>query len=127
MVDGGSENNNSLVDGYVNDPLIPIKKIIAQHDIQFSNSIVEAVNKVVKYRFLRHVELFDFHNLKDYLTKAIPLYNSVQPHYSLHGLTPEEAFRRVSLDRNALKARFIEAKRERIAENTRYSCGVCPV
>lgn len=90
IVDGGSENNNSTVDNYINTPGISILKIIAQQDIIFSNSIVEAVNKIVKYRSLFLQDIPDIHALKTHLEMFIPVYNETRPHCSLKGLTPSE-------------------------------------
>ncbi len=90
IVDGGSENNNSVVVEYINSPGISIKKIIAQQDIIFSNSMVEAVNKIVKYRSLFLQDIPDVHALQKHLEKFIPVYNDIRPHCSLKGLTPSE-------------------------------------
>jgi len=46
MVDGGSEVNNATIDSYIK--TISVKKIIAQQDVSFSNSMIEAVNKINK-------------------------------------------------------------------------------
>lgn len=51
IVDGGSENK-AEVDSLIQNS--NINKIIAQKDIVFSNSMVEAVNKRIKYDFLFH-------------------------------------------------------------------------
>ncbi len=90
IVDGGSENNNFIVDEYINSSGISIKKIIAQQDIIFSNSMVEAVNKIVKYRSLFLESIPDIHALQKHLEKFIPVYNDIRPHCSLKGLTPSE-------------------------------------
>lgn len=89
MVDGGSENNNSEVDGFINS-VVSIKKIIAQQDIHFSNSMVEAVNKIVKYRSLFLKDITNFEALQKHLKSFVPVYNQVRPHISLKGLTPAE-------------------------------------
>jgi len=88
IVDGGSENNNSVVDEYISS--VPIKKLIAQKDILFSNSLVESVNKIIKYRSLFLHNIPNIHALRKHLEEFIPVYNSVRPHVSLNGLTPNE-------------------------------------
>jgi len=90
IVDGGSENNNSIVDEYISSPFVSIKKIIAQQDIVFSNSMVEAVNKIVKYRSLFLYNIPDIHALQKHLERFVPVYNDIRPHHSLKGLTPSE-------------------------------------
>ncbi|MCB9236216.1 MAG: transposase family protein [Bacteroidia bacterium] len=52
IVDGGSENNAQLVESTLAEHPLPIRKLIAQGDILQSNSMVEAFNKTLKYRYL---------------------------------------------------------------------------
>ncbi len=77
-------------DEYINSPGISIRKIIAQQDIIFSNSMVEAVNKIVKYRSLFLDSIPDINALQKHLEKFVPVYNEMRPHCSLKGLTPSE-------------------------------------
>ncbi len=49
LTDGGSENVNSIVSDFINSPDIPTKHIVAQKDMVFSNSMIEAVNKTIKH------------------------------------------------------------------------------
>jgi len=88
IVDGGSENNNSIVDEYISS--VPVNKLIAQKDIIFSNSMVESVNKIIKYRSLFLHNIPDINSLKKHLEEFIPVYNNIRPHVSLNGLTPNE-------------------------------------
>ena len=53
VTDDGSENKGDLQE-WISKPGILWKKLIAQIDIVQSNSIVEAANKILKYRFLYH-------------------------------------------------------------------------
>jgi len=57
IVDGGSENK-AEANEFINNH--NITRIIAQKDIQFSNSMVEAVNKRLKYDFLFRADLQNF-------------------------------------------------------------------
>src|SRR5690554_1700389 len=53
VADGGSENHNMTIDELLRETTHPeISKIIAMKDISFSNSPVEAINKIIK-RYLR--------------------------------------------------------------------------
>ena len=52
--------------------------------------MVEAVNKIVKYRSLFLADIPDIHALQKHLEKFIPVYNEKRPHCSLKGLTPAE-------------------------------------
>lgn len=90
LVDGGSENNNVTVDDFLDSPGVSLRKIIAQRDIHFSNSMVEAVNKIVKYRSLFLQDIPDIDALQKHMEEFVPVYNSIRPHVSLKGLTPSE-------------------------------------
>ena len=126
IVDGGSENNNSIVDEYINSPVISIKKIIAQRDIIFSNSMVEAVNKIVKYRSLFLENIPDIHALQRHLEKFVPVYNDIRPHCSLKGLTPSEVLEGLRPDNTEhLKSVNLKAdKAEKLLE-TDIKCTEC--
>ena len=126
IVDAGSENNNNIIENFLILPEITIKKIIAQRDIVFSNSIVEAVNKIVKYRHLYLHDIPDFESLKKHLHSFIPIYNNKRPHCSLNGLTPLEAYNGKILDKNKMKLQFEQAKRNRIIYNQKANCPICP-
>jgi hypothetical protein len=50
MTDGGSENFNPAVDELVQSGLL--KRVLAQTDIQFSNSMIESWWRVLKHQWL---------------------------------------------------------------------------
>jgi putative transposase len=125
IADGGSENNNSNVDGFLSQPLIPIKKLIAQKDIRFSNSMVEAFNKILKYRHLFPFEIRDFESLEKHLPNSIREYNEVRPHYAHKFLTPSQVYFGQSINREEIRQRIAEAGKNRIIENRKTSCDIC--
>lgn len=126
IVDGGSENNNSVVDEYVNSTGISIKKIIAQQDIIFSNSIIEAVNKIVKYRSLFLTDIPDIHALQKHLEIFVPVYNDKRPHVSLKGLTPSEVLSGLRPDnRDDLKSVNLKSENRPLKEPVSVKCSVC--
>ncbi len=61
LTDGDPENDNDTIKQYLKDK-ITIKHLIAQKQIHFSNSIIEAVNKSLKYSWLF---LRQYSNLND--------------------------------------------------------------
>ena len=124
IVDGGSENNNSVVDEYISS--VPINKLIAQRDIRFSNSLVESVNKIIKYRSLFLHNIPDIHALKKHLDEFIPVYNNIRPHVSLNGLTPTEVLNGLDPDnQNHLKSVNIRYNSRDSHKNRPVSCTVC--
>ncbi|MDH5382479.1 MAG: integrase core domain-containing protein, partial [Cyclobacteriaceae bacterium] len=92
VVDGGPENNNYVVENFINSAEVDIKKSIALKDILFSNSMVEATNKLLKYRYLFPKVIEDGEQLKTALEKSINDFNEIRPHGKLSGLTPSEAY-----------------------------------
>jgi putative transposase len=105
LCDGGPENNNSDVDGFVNQNTIPLKKLIAQKDIHFSNSMIEAFNKKLKYQHLFPATITDYHSLEKHLEKSINDYNTVRPHHAHANqyLTPSQVYFGESVDIEKIK------------------------
>ena len=125
LVDGGSENNNQIVDHYINSDSISLKKLIAGKDIHFSNSMVEAQNKLIKYYYLfKH----PFRNLDELITLLdwiIKDYNCHRPHHSLGGLTPFEALTGTNPSLEEWNMQLKKARQTRIRENRAKSCALC--
>ncbi len=124
IVDGGSENNNDKVDLFLDDIDGAIEKLIAQKDIIFSNSIIESVNKTLKYRHLFQHDILDYHSTVRHLEKAIPGYNT-RPHYTHKGLTPQEVSKGIQLNTEQYKKYFQQAYHNRIHENQQVRCQNC--
>ncbi len=82
IVDGGPENNNRTVQAWLKG--VPITKFIAQVDVTFSNSMIEAVNKILKYRYLFRDPIPKYEKAEDSVRKAIEDYNQ-RPHGVLKG------------------------------------------
>jgi len=127
LVDGGIENNNRAVDDYTRQEEISLQKLIAGKDIQFSNSMVEAQNKILKYRYLFKHEFNDIHQLIKLLDWIIEDYQYVRPHHSLRGLTPYEAISGYQVPKDKWTQDLQNAKQLRIRENTKESCGICKI
>lgn len=101
ITDGGSENKGE-VGHFVNRQDINMQKIVAQRDIIFSNSMVEAVNKRIKYDYLFPKGLSCHTRVAPYASIAFPEYNK-KPHSSLLGLTPLEVFKGMLPDKDMFK------------------------
>lgn len=124
VADGGSENHAERVESLLRETNVPaITKVIARKDIRFSNSPVEAINKIVK-RYLRHFKPTTFEALKECLIMIEKDYNQKRPHGSLAGLTPMEAYKEPvkTLDFSSQKR---TAKAIRIAQNQKTTCNTC--
>jgi len=119
ITDGGSENKGD-VDKFVNNPDTNIQKLVAQTDIIYSNSMVEAVNKRIKYDFLFREKLLNLHHVNKYLAWAVPQYNH-KPHSSLYSLTPAEALDGLIPDKNMYKQALKVAAQKRKVVNPKIS------
>ncbi len=121
MTDDGSENFG-VVQDFLNQSENPeVQHIVAQKDIDFSNSMIEAANKNLKYRFLYHKHISDYSELCKYIQEAVDDYNN-RPHDVLNGLTPLEALNGKTFDHQAFKNKIAIAKAARIAEIRKAKC-----
>jgi hypothetical protein len=123
LVDDGIENKGE-VNIAIAKQEINVHKLIAQKDIVFSNSMIEAINKRIKYDFLYRHELLDFNHVERFLETAVETYNN-RPHTALFGLTPYEVFHGKIPDKNLFKSQQEQAKLLRIAENKALACDNC--
>jgi len=121
MTDDGSENS---FEGRQKSDLS--RHVIAQKDVHYSNSMIEAFNRILKYNYLYRRQIPDLPSLERAVHEAIHDYNTVRPHHSLKGLTPSQAFAGMQ---PAVKetARFMEqARQARIQANKTERCALCP-
>ncbi|WMJ74868.1 hypothetical protein RCC89_17120 [Cytophagaceae bacterium ABcell3] len=122
VADGGSENHpvSQLLE---TTPDPKITKVVALKDIAFSNSPVEAVNKVMK-RYLRYYDPDSDERLSKCLSLAVEDYCSVRPHGSLGGRTPLEAYTDVFPDMDFTE-QARKARMARVSFNKSNGCGRC--
>ncbi|QKX05406.1 DDE-type integrase/transposase/recombinase [Aquimarina sp. TRL1] len=124
LTDGGSENANLLVTKFIDNSKIPINHIIAQKDIIFSNSMVEALNKVIKHQFLYAKKINNSKQLSEALEEAVLVYNTIRPQMSLKGNTPGETWNGVPIDFSKYNASLDTHKAYRRQQNKRNSCKI---
>ena len=123
LVDDGIENKGSVCTA-IQKKDIKLKRLVAQKDIHFSNSMIEAVNKRMKYDFLFRQQLPDLESTRRFLETAVKQYNN-RPHSALFGLTPNEVFYGVPPNKQLFKPQIELAKALRKAENKALSCDNC--
>jgi putative transposase len=119
--DDGSENYGPVKDFIASSQHPAIQHLIAQKDIEFSNSMIEAANKQLKYRFLYHQHIENYEALVEYVEKAVHDYNN-RPQQVLHGLTPLEVLQGQIPDPHAYANQIQQAKANRILENKKAKC-----
>ena len=125
IVDGGPENNNIHVDGFINQSSINIEKLVALRDIDKSNSMIEALNKTLKYHYIFPTKPKDINQLKRTINYFIEDYNFNRPHGSLNGLTPDEAYNGVQLPENYRTKILKQARIDRLTINRENKCNIC--
>ena len=125
VTDDGSENLGHVIE-FFERPGNLMRKLVAQVDINFSNSMVEAVNKVLKYQFLfpKGLRLRTENDLRRTLEVDIERYND-RPQFVLHGLTPREVLGGRIPDPHIFDTQLAEARERRKAANRANLCGQC--
>lgn len=122
ITDDGAENKGELTKWLASSATL-WKKIVAQADIVQSNSMVEAANKIIKYRYLFPKPIIDTSELTKTLAQAIENFNDM-PSGSLHGLTPNEVLNGAIPDKHFFKSKIQKAKQDRIHTNRNIACNI---
>jgi putative transposase len=125
VTDAGVENVNTTVQGFLTSTNHDIKHLIAQKDIPFSNSKIEAFNKIIKHQFLLPRNLENRKQLIHALAEDVRTYNMIRPQFSLEGNTPTETFEGKIIHLKSYKTHFEEQKRGRVMLNQQNKCKNC--
>jgi len=123
LSDGGSENINTTVANFTRSN--HIKHLVAQKDVVFSNSMIEAINKIIKHQFLYQKEIPDRNKLEIILKETVSIYNTIRPHMSLGGNTPLQTFQGKSMDFSVYSNSFHIQKAIRVQQNIKSKCIKC--
>jgi putative transposase len=121
ITDGGPENS---LNEYLENLTIPVNHQRALIDVQGSNSLIEAHNKVIKYNYLYRMSVTDGDHLKRLIPWIAKDFNS-PPHISLDGMTPNEKYENASLDLKSLRALKVNAAQRRKEHNFKNRCVNC--
>ena len=121
ITDGGPENKlEHLVES-----LYPrLEHKVALADVHYSNSLVEAAFKTIKYNYLYRMELSDYGALTRAMDFIVKDFNG-RPHISLGGLTPNEAAQQRAIDneQHSLHKRVATEARKQYNKSNR--CKMC--
>ncbi|WP_270087237.1 hypothetical protein [Sphingobacterium sp. SYP-B4668] len=120
VTDDGMENKGKLEE-WMNKPGLLWKKLIAQLDIIQSNSMVEAANKILKYRFLYTKQVANTDELIIVLKNAVRSYNQI-PNAQLYGFTPYEVLAGAVPDKHHFKTQIALGIKQRLTENRNFPC-----
>jgi transposase InsO family protein len=124
VADSGSENVNGSVDNLLNDE--ELTRVLAQVEVTFSNSMIEAFWRSLKHSWLYLHSLDSFAALRRLIEFYVNAHNEVMPHSTFDGQTPNEMFfgsgdevaKRLSEARSS-------AREKRMRANRAARCGAC--
>ena len=120
ITDDGSENKGKLLE-FISAQNGAIKKITAQIDIVQSNSMVEAANKKIKYRFLYNMYLPHFNSVVLQIPIIKQAYNNT-PLMVLSAYTPLEVLNGAIPDNKRFAVDIKEAVAKRKQVNQKIMC-----
>ena len=93
-------------------------------DVHYSNSLIEAHNKLLKYNYLYNMTVRDPNHLNETLRWVIADYNN-RPHVSLDGLSPNEACENKVISKPELSKYIQQQTGKRKISNQLDRCGHC--
>ena len=124
MVDGGVENFNEAVDQLVDGGAL--KRIVAQTDIRFSNSMIESFWRALKHNWCYQHQLDSLATLERLAAFYIDQHNRVLPHAAFDGQTPDEMyFATGEAIPGQLKEARARARAVRLEANRAARCSQC--
>ncbi len=124
LVDGGVENFNSAVDQVVETGLL--KRVLAQTEITFSNSLIESWWRVLKHQWLYLNTLDTVSTVRKLVAFYIDQHNTHLPHSAFRGQTPNEMyFGTGSKIPKKLETSRIAARKSRLDANRAQTCPTC--
>jgi putative transposase len=124
--DSGIENVNAAVD----DALLTacLDRVLAQIEVTFSNSMIEAFWRSLKHQWLYLNSLDSIERLRALVESYVEQHNTQMPHAAFSGQTPDEMYFGTAADLPAeLAAARGRARDSRLAANRALACEACLV
>ena len=119
------KNFNSAVDELVTSGML--KRLLAQTDVSFSNSPIEAFWKSMKHQWLYLNTLDTVASVKKLIAFYVEEHNSRLPHSAFQGQTPDEMYYGTGCDvPEKLATARADARRSRLQANRSQICESCP-
>ncbi len=124
LIDGGVENFNGAVDALVDSGLL--RRLLAQTEISFSNSLIESWWRSLKHQWLYLNRLDTVSRLEKLVAFYVEEHNTRLPHSAFRGQTPDEMYFGTG-DRipDELDAAKKVARQSRMDVNRTTSCLAC--
>jgi len=125
VMDSGVENLNGTVDELFDSSAL--RRVIAQIDVSFSNSLIEAWWRTLKHQWLYLHSLDDLATVRRLVAFYVTQHNETTPHSAFQGQTPDEVyFGRGDHMPDELAVRRTAARQQRAASNRSAACSACP-
>jgi len=124
MADSGVENINAAVDATL--LAERLHRVLAQVDVNESNSMIEAWWRSLKHQWLFLNSLDTIERVRTLVAFFVDEHNTKMPHAAFRGQTPDEVFFGTALNLAAeLDDARSKARERRLAANRSASCGRC--
>jgi putative transposase len=124
VADSGIENVNAVVDAILVSACL--HRVLAQVEVTFSNSMIEAFWRSLKHQWLFLNSLDTIARLRSLVAFFVEEHNTKMPHAAFGGQTPDEMYCGTALNLTGeLTAARKEAFEKRLAVNRSISCGRC--
>jgi len=121
---GERENYNAAVDELVKSNIL--KRVLAQTEIRFSNSLIESWWRVLKHQWLYLNQLDSVKTVEKLVAFYVDQHNSHLPHSAFQGQTPDEMyFGTGGHVPKELEAARLVARQSRLKANRALSCPKC--
>jgi putative transposase len=121
MTDDGSENYGEVTQLLTETENPSIQHIVAQADVDFSNSMVEYAHKELKYQWLYHHTITSLEQLNQLLAQYW-VQNDARPRSVLDGLTPQEVLAGQQPAKHNYARSIAQAMENRKNENRKLKC-----
>jgi transposase InsO family protein len=122
--DSGSENVNWHVDDELGET--HLERVLAQIDVTYSNSMIEAFWRSLKHSWLYLHGLETASELRRLITFYVEAHNELTPHAAFDGQTPNEIYSGAGSSIVAeLVAGRARARDARMTRNRSSGCGMC--
>ncbi len=124
VADSGVENVDVQVDQLITDGFV--HRVLAQVEVSFSNSMIEAFWRSLRHQWLYLHSLDGFAQLERLIGFYVEEHNTQMPHSAFVGPTPDEVyFDQADRVGDRLTAARRQAHRARMEANRGESCRVC--
>ncbi|MCZ6792409.1 MAG: DDE-type integrase/transposase/recombinase [Planctomycetota bacterium] len=124
LADAGVENRSAAVDELIDSGVL--RRVMAQTEIAFSNSLIESWWRTLKHQWLYLNTLDTVESLRRLVDFYVSEHNTQLPHSAFQGQTPDEMYRGTGKHvPEELAERRKAARAGRLATNRSVSGGIC--